>query len=344
MEYDRSNEPWVSFWPEERKTIGQTDKYFEAYSRFPIHEDMLKDKVRTRAYKNAILRNSYLFRDKVVLDVGCGTGILSFFAAKAGAKQVYAIDCADVIETAFQIAKMNNITNVSFIRGKVEEITLPVKHVDIIISEWMGYMLLYENMLESIIYARDKWLIPGGLLFPDKAKIIIAAIEDGKCKDEKIEFWHDVYGVDMSVFRQISLKEALVEEISSDSIVSTSCPVFEADLERVSVSDLNFVSNFALQFTRKDFMHALVGWFEVVFSHCHKPITLTTSPRNKTTHWKHTIFYLEASQPIDVGQTLRGSFALRKNPVRPRETDFKVSYNLEGPHPLHTFQYYQLTR
>jgi hypothetical protein len=47
---------------------------------------MLKDKVRTRAYMNAIKQNKHLFKDKVVLDVGCGTGILSMFAAQAGAR------------------------------------------------------------------------------------------------------------------------------------------------------------------------------------------------------------------------------------------------------------------
>jgi len=52
----------------------------------------------------------------------------------------------------------------------------------------MGYFLLYESMLNSIIFARDKWLINGGLLFPDRARIIIAAIEDEKFKQNKFDF------------------------------------------------------------------------------------------------------------------------------------------------------------
>lgn len=47
----------------------------------------------------------------------------------------------------------------TIIKGKVEEVTLPVDHVDIIISEWMGYCLFYESMLNTVIYARDKWLV-----------------------------------------------------------------------------------------------------------------------------------------------------------------------------------------
>lgn len=56
-----------------------------------IHEEMLKDGIRTNAYKNAILQNKHLFKDKVVLDIGCGTGILCLFAAKAGAKRVIGV-------------------------------------------------------------------------------------------------------------------------------------------------------------------------------------------------------------------------------------------------------------
>ena len=51
----------------------------------------------------------------------------------------------------------------------MEEIVLPVEKVDIIISEWMGYFLLYESMLDSVLWARDKYLVPGGKMLPDRA-------------------------------------------------------------------------------------------------------------------------------------------------------------------------------
>lgn len=76
--------------------IKDSDYYFDSYSHFSIHEEMLKDTVRTKAYKNAIMQNPSLFKDKIVMDVGSGTGILSIFAAKAGAKHVYGIEKANI--------------------------------------------------------------------------------------------------------------------------------------------------------------------------------------------------------------------------------------------------------
>ena len=104
-----------------------------------------------------------VFKDKIVMDIGCGTGVLSIFAARAGAKHVYGIEYADIADYAKEIIKQNNLTDkITIIKDKVENVTLPVPHVDIIISEWMGYFLLYESMVDTVLFARDKWLVKDG--------------------------------------------------------------------------------------------------------------------------------------------------------------------------------------
>merc|ERR1719215_1856538 len=124
----------------------------------------------------------------LVLDIGCGTGMVSLFAASAGAKKVIGIDMSAIVERATDIVKENDLDDViTIIKGKVEEVTLPdgIEKVDIIISEWMGYCLFYETMLKTVLYARDKWLAPTGLIFPDRATLYVCAIEDRQYKDQK---------------------------------------------------------------------------------------------------------------------------------------------------------------
>ena len=92
-----------------------------------------------------------------------------------------------IIEKAREIVEQNGMTaKITLLQGKMEEVRLPFPKVDIILSEWMGYFLLYESMLDTILYARDNYLATKGLIFPDKATIYMAGIEDGEYKDEKI--------------------------------------------------------------------------------------------------------------------------------------------------------------
>lgn len=97
------------------------DYYFDSYSHHGIHEEMLKDEVRTMTYQMAISQNAHLLKNKIVLDVGCGTGILSMFAAKyGGAKHVYGVDCSNIIVQAKEIIKLNNLDDrITLIKGKV---------------------------------------------------------------------------------------------------------------------------------------------------------------------------------------------------------------------------------
>ena len=99
-----------------------TPSYADSYAHFGIHEEMLKDEVRTLSYRQAIQNNPHLFRDKVVLDVGCGTGILCMFAARAGAKKVIGVDMSNIIDQARQIVSANGFDDViTLVKGKLED-------------------------------------------------------------------------------------------------------------------------------------------------------------------------------------------------------------------------------
>lgn len=312
-------------------TLTGADYYADSYSHFGIHEEMLKDRIRTESYRQAILSNRHLFENKVVLDVGCGTGILSLFAAKAGAAHVYGIDFSTIALAAQQIVKDNKMENVvTIIKGKVEEVTLPVESVDIIVSEWMGYFLFYESMLDTVLFARDKWLKPDGILLPDKAALYVCGVEDSEYKQEKIEFWKNVYGFDMSCIREMAISEPLVEYVDAHQINTDACKLMEVDLKTMSARDVDFTSPFEIKGLRNDYLNGLVAYFEVVFTSCHKPIVLTTSPRARTTHWKQTLFYFEDTILICVGEKLTGELSCRQNDKNKRDLDITIRFELKG--------------
>lgn len=116
-------------------------------------------------------------------------------------------------------------TGITLVKGKLEDATLPYEEFDIIISEWMGYFLLYESMLDTVLLARDKYLKKDGLIFPDNASLYVAAIEDSDYKEEKINFWDNVYGFDYSCIKDIALREPLVDTVEMNAVVTKPCMI-----------------------------------------------------------------------------------------------------------------------
>jgi histone-arginine methyltransferase CARM1 len=147
----------------ERTEESSAMQYFQFYGYLSQQQNMMQDYIRTSTYQRAILGNLSDFKDKVVLDVGAGSGILSFFAIQAGAKKVYAVEASNMANHAELLVAANNLSDkIIVIAGKIEEIELP-EQVDCIVSEPMGYMLYNERMLETYLHAK-KWLVSGKYL------------------------------------------------------------------------------------------------------------------------------------------------------------------------------------
>jgi predicted RNA methylase len=318
----------------EPNQMSSRDYYFDSYAHYGIHEEMLKDEVRTKTYRNSIYHNKHLFKDKVVMDVGSGTGILSMFAAQAGAKRVFAVEFSSMAKQSEKIIKDNKLDHiVTVLHSKMEDITeLPdgIEKVDVIISEWMGYCLLYESMLNTVIYARDKWLAPDGVLMPDKARLYITAIEDRQYKDDKINWWENVYGFNMSSIREVAISEPLVDCVDPNQVVTNNCLIKDIDLYTTTVADLSFESDFQLNCNRNDYVHAMVTYFIVEFSKCHKRTGFSTSPDSQYTHWKQTVFYLRDALTVKKGETLNGYITCKPNERNERDLDFTIGIKFNG--------------
>ncbi|SMN21422.1 similar to Saccharomyces cerevisiae YBR034C HMT1 Nuclear SAM-dependent mono-and asymmetric arginine dimethylating methyltransferase that modifies hnRNPs [Maudiozyma saulgeensis] len=318
----------------EKDKLSQSEQhYFTSYDHFGIHEEMLQDTVRTLSYRNAIVQNKDMFKDKIVLDVGCGTGILSMFAAKNGAKHVIGVDMSSIIEMAQKIVDINGFSDkITLLRGKLEDIVLPYQKVDIIVSEWMGYFLLYESMLDTVLYARDRYLAPGGLIFPDKCSIHLAGLEDSEYKHQKLDYWQDVYGFDYTPFIPLVMKEPIVDTVESSLINTTRTKIIDFDLNTVTLEDLKFNVPFKLQAKRQDTINGLIAWFDNVFPapKGQKPIEFSTGPYAAYTHWKQTVFYLEDDLECEKGDILEGTLFCAPNGKNNRDLDVKIKYDFKA--------------
>ncbi|GIJ87859.1 hypothetical protein Asppvi_006772 [Aspergillus pseudoviridinutans] len=326
--------------------------YFVSYSYNAIHESMLKDTVRTDSYRDFIYDNKHLFKDKVVLDVGCGTGILSMFCAKAGAKKVISVDNSNIIDRAKEIIYSNGFGDViTCIRGKIEEVTLPVPQVDIIVSEWMGYCLLFEAMFDSVIYARDRYLAPGGLMVPSDATLRIAPFADSELISSHISFWDDVYGFQMGSMRKNIYDDALVRSVQPATIPGDSDVFLELPLHTITVEELSFLKEF--QVTLKEDIEALDGfaiWFDIFFmpsrdstipknavpSEMQKKgfVAFTTGPDGPETHWQQGVLLIDRERKKRValkkGQTITGKVGYQKREEGSRSLDITIEWDTQA--------------
>ena len=294
----------------QRRSVDVDSGYFGGYSTRRIHELMLKDKHRTLSYQSFLYNNPHLLKDKVVLDVGCGTGILSLFAAKAGARLVVGVDAADIADKAREIVKLNGYEGrVVIVKGKMEEVELPVDKVDVIISEWMGYFLLYESMLPSVLFARDLYLVNPAHCYPDVAVLYVAGMHDRRSKVEYVDWWKDVYGFDMTplVTDADRYCGSSVETVQADDIVTDTCELKRFVVGTVRAEELDWTSEFNVRLTRAEEVDALIVHFDTLFERdATNTVTLTTNPSTPPTHWQQTVFRLHQSVAGETGEGVSG--------------------------------------
>jgi histone-arginine methyltransferase CARM1 len=340
---------------------GKDPEYFGYYGQLQHQQNMLEDSVRTSTYHLAILQNRSLFEGKVVLDLGAGSGILSFFAAQAGAKRVYAVEASGMAAKADLLAKANGFGNViSVIHSKIEEIDSLPEAVDVIISEPMGVMLFHERMIESFLYARDKFLAPqrrgaASSMFPGAGTIFVAPFTDAPMHADMkncTQFWksNNFYGLNLSCLSEIAVdqifsqpvvggfdpKTLMAEAVSWDSS-------FSADsIESLLQIEIPF--EFASKFT--GIVHGLAGWFSVTFAGPDASITLSTAPEQERTHWQQCRFFFRNPLAVNAGQVIRGRMSMKANAHRSYDVKIQASVNESSTSKvffLQDQQYHNLT-
>ncbi|KAG4929337.1 hypothetical protein AAZX31_17G025800 [Glycine max] len=315
--------------------------YFHYYGQLLHQQNMLQDYVRTGTYHAAVLENRADFIGRVVVDVGAGSGILSLFAAQAGAKHVYAVEASEMAEYARKLIAGNPTLaqRITVIKGKVEDVELPEK-ADILISEPMGTLLVNERMLESYVIARDRFLVPTGKMFPGVGRIHMAPFTDEYLFIEianKALFWQqqNYYGVDLTPLHGTAFQgyfsQPVVDAFDPRLLIAPSMfhvidftKIKEEELYEIDIP-LRFIASVGTR------VHGLACWFDVLFNGSTVQRWLTTAPGSPTTHWYQLRCVL--SQPIYVmaGQEITGRLHLIAHNAQSYTIYLTLSAKMWGP-------------
>ena len=136
---------------------------------------MIADAGRSNAYAKAIARA--VRPGDTVADIGCGPGVFSLLACRAGARRVFAIESGSCIQFARELAAANGFTDrIEFVQSDSRKTELP-ERVNVIVSDIRGVLPLYDHAISSLEDARQRLLATGGIMIPQRDTLKAAVIE-----------------------------------------------------------------------------------------------------------------------------------------------------------------------
>jgi len=289
--------------------------YYDSYGNLSVHTLMLRDQPRMETYARALAQSKSAIEGKIVVDVGSGTGILSMICAKqCNPKHVYAIEANRYIaDLSRVIIEQNGLQDIiTVIIKPVEEVNLddwnhPGEKASVIISEWMGFYLVHEAMLDSVLWARDFLCEPNPLIMPSHCRIWAAIVSNEKFRNEELEIWaKPVIGIDMSsigMARAVELTATpQIEILEPSQLLSQPVVAFDFDLstvDRLGVAAMPLKASLCLKIETEGVFSSVGIWFDVSFKGT--DVVLDSSPFHPATHWKQTNVFLGCWCQVPVG-------------------------------------------
>jgi type I protein arginine methyltransferase len=249
--------------------------YFADLTR---HDDLLADRARVDTYFEAI--NKHVREGDEVIDLGTGTGLLSCFAARAGARLVHAIEYGPIIDAAQAVAKENEITNIAFYPVSSREFSLPHR-VDVIVHEQMGSALFNEHVVANVVDLRDRLLKEGGLILPRRLRLFVAPVQADVGQYAPFAWEQTLHGLTFRALR--SYAEAhpegylyrIYRPLPLNAFLAEPQPVLDVDLLTVTPAELPVSVRYSETVSREGVLHGFCVFFEACFD---EELSITTSP------------------------------------------------------------------
>lgn len=299
------------------------------YNDYTAHRVMVRDQVRTAAFQKAIAAT--VKEGDVVLDVGAGSGVLSLFAAQAGAARVYAVERSpQAAALARHLVHENGYDHViRVIEGDVRGVEAS-EPVDVIVSEWMGTVGIEENMYGAVLWARDHWLKPDGRIIPVAVTAMAAPVDTAQRVDTGF-FADKPWGLNLTALSESVINELLLHRrrVEPKNLMAPEQPLWT----NVALSDPpEAVRNAAVaspefKIAREGASSALALWFSADLG---QGVTLATGPQDPDTHWGQMLLPLAGRQALTKGDTLYATVTVW--PVGPGPLMFAWRWRLnDGP-------------
>lgn len=255
------------------------------------HRRLIEDTPRTAAFRNAI--RAVVTPESVVLDLGSGSGILSFFACQAGARRVFAVDdghMADVIPLlARQLGYAGRIQVFHEHSAKIE---LP-ERATVLVTETLGSLALDESILSSVLDARRRLLTPDAAIIPRDATMHIVPVELPRLYEQRIDWWNEEhYGFDLSPIRTLQANYIHPLSTAPETFLADPAAIITVELARITSATAAGTAEFRA--SRAGTLHGFAGW-----------MTSSLTAEIAVTGYGHTSWsqvFLPLASPIPVAE------------------------------------------
>ena len=258
---------------------------------FPsVHAGMLFDEERVGKYSDAI--RQVVKKGDIVADIGTGTGLLAFLCLKAGAERVHAIERSSALRWAKLIAEQHGLTDRIVFHHKDSRFhDLPEK-VNVVVSELIGHIAFEEGMAESLFDAKERFLVPGGVIIPERVQLEVALVEEKEVYPECIDCWESIEGIDFSLMREEAVKACYLTALNNRNLLSEPQIFFAVDFGKHKKPKLEGKHSFAV--CRNGEINGIALWFDAILA---PGIRLSSGPWTRT-HWKQC--FAPIARPISV--------------------------------------------
>jgi SAM-dependent methyltransferase len=273
----------------------------------PFHHWLISDTSRTGTYQKAI--SQVVRKNDVVLDIGAGSGILSFFACLSGARKVYAVEMSGALPLARELCAGNGFNDIiEFRQGRSQEIQLP-EPVDVIVSDTGCSFGLQGGLLGILLDARKRFLRPGGRIIPHSLELLVAPVEikDGR----NLDIWQKGrYGLDLSALRSFAANTDYHIRVLPEETLAPPASLTTIHFEEVGTP---YVAGETLSVAARDgVMHGLAAWIALELA---PGISFTNSPLAPTVDWLHSFFPVETPVELRAGDRVRAKIQTNNGEV-----------------------------